>query len=216
MITRLVVDKQFYGGAFSKIYWFSPSASVDEGLDPLRKYVAGIQNQEDDPSFHDDFDPAFVRSILEKARQVTEHQKQGKSNKRFNQLLVIDDHADRPDLLKKAGGIFETLFVRARHWGVSTIVSSQKLRLISSTVRTNLTALFVFRLRNHHDLKDGVIEEYSALVDGKTLMQLYKQAVSRPFGFLYINLLSRDVNHMFYSSFKGRFVLEDDEDEEQK
>ena len=59
MITRLVVDRQFYGGAFSKIYWFSPSASVDDGLDPLRKYVAGIQDQEEDPTFHDDFDPAI-------------------------------------------------------------------------------------------------------------------------------------------------------------
>ncbi len=39
MITRLLVDKQFYGGKFSRIYWFSPSATVDDALDPLRDYV---------------------------------------------------------------------------------------------------------------------------------------------------------------------------------
>ena len=212
MITRLLIDEQFYRGAFSEIYFFSPSASVDPGLDDLRDYVAQIQDQEERPTFHDDFDPTFVRDILERARSVTENQKSKGSAKRFNVLVVIDDHADRPDLLKKTGGVFETLFVRARHWGVSTMVSSQKLKLISSTVRTNLTALFIFKLRNHHDLKDGVIEEYSALVDAKTLLQMYRQAISKPFGFLYINLLARDPNKMFFSSFRTRFVIEPEQE----
>ena len=43
MITRLLVDKQFYGGKFSRIYWFSPSATVDDALDPLRDYVKKIK-----------------------------------------------------------------------------------------------------------------------------------------------------------------------------
>ena len=29
MITRLLVDKLFYGQKFSRIYWLSPSATVD-------------------------------------------------------------------------------------------------------------------------------------------------------------------------------------------
>ena len=90
---------------------------------------------------------------------------------------------------------------------MSTIVSSQKLKLMSPTVRVNLTALFVFRLGNHSDLLDGVIREYSALVDAKTLMSMYRAAVSRPYGFLYINLLAKDLDHMFYSSFLSRFQL---------
>ena len=110
MITRLLIDEQFYRGAFSEIYWFSPSASVDPGLDALRDYVAQIQDQEERPTFHDDFDPTFVRDILERARSVTENQKSKGSAKRFNVLVVIDDHADRPDLLKKTGGVFETTF----------------------------------------------------------------------------------------------------------
>ena len=62
MITRLLVDKQFYGGKFSRTYWFSPSATVDDGLDPLREYVKKLQDQEEDPTFHDDFDPTFIQS----------------------------------------------------------------------------------------------------------------------------------------------------------
>ena len=66
MITRLLVDKQFYGGKFSRIYWFSPSATVDDGLDPLREYVKKIQDQEEDPTFHDDFDPTFIQKLLDR------------------------------------------------------------------------------------------------------------------------------------------------------
>ena len=127
MITRLLVDKQFYGGKFSRIYWFSPSATVDDGLDPLREYVKKIQDQEEDPTFHDDFDPAFVRKLLDRQKKITELLKRRGSKKRFNIAIVVDDHADSPAVMHRAGGILETLYVRARHFGVSPIVSSQKL-----------------------------------------------------------------------------------------
>ena len=207
MITRLLVDKQFYGGKFSRIYWFSPSATVDDSLDPLRDYVKNLQDQEEDPSFFDDFDADFIRSLLEKQKKITQYLKDKGSKKRFNICIVIDDHADNPSAMHRAGGILETLYVRARHFGVSTIVSSQKLKLMSPTVRVNLTALFVFRLRNHSDLLDGVIREYSALIDAKTLLSLYKASVDKPFGFLYINLLAKSLDHMFYSSFSSRFAI---------
>ncbi len=207
MITRLLVDKQFYGGKFSRIYWFSPSATVDDALDPLRDYVKKLQNQEDDPSFHDEFDAEFIKKLLERQKKITEYLKKKGARKRFNICIVIDDHADNPAAMHRAGGILETLYVRARHFGVSTIVSSQKLKLMSPTVRVNLTALFIFRLRSHSDLLDGVIREYSALIDAKTLMILYRAAVERPFGFLYVNLLAKDINDMFYSSFLSKFRI---------
>ena len=73
-------------------------------------------------------------------------------------------------------------------------------------MRADLTALFIFRLRNHSDLLEGVIREYSALIDAKTLMAMYRAAVSRPYGFLYVNLLAKSLDDMFYSSFLSRFV----------
>jgi hypothetical protein len=212
MLTRLLVDKQFYGGAFSRIYWLSPSASVDDSLDPLRAYVAKIQDQEKDPTFHDAFDADFIRSLLERQKKITEHLKEKKAKKRFNICIVVDDHADDPSVMHRAGGVLETLFVRARHFGVSSIISSQKLKLISPTVRVNLTALFVFRLRSNSDLMDGFVKEYSALIDAKALMAMYRRAVEKPYGFLYINLLAKDIEHMFYSSFLTRFSIKDGTD----
>ena len=208
LLTRLLVDPQFYGGRFSRIYWFSPSATVDDGLDPLREYVNKIQDQESDPSFHDEFDPDFIKKLLERQKKMTEYLKNKGSKKRFNICIVTDDTADNPTVMHRAGGILETLYVRARHFGVSSIVSSsQKLKLISPTVRVNLTALFVFRLRNHSDLLDGIIREYSALVDAKTLLAMYQAAVERPYGFLYINLLAKSIDDMFFSSFLSKFQV---------
>jgi len=207
MLTRLLVDKAFYGGKFSRIYWLSPSATVDDSLDPLRAYVGRLQDQETDPTFRDDFDVQFLKDLLARQKRMTEHLKARGAKHRFNICIIIDDHADNPSAMHRAGGILETLYVRARHFGVSTIVSSQKLKLMSPTVRVNLTALFIFRLRNHSDLLDGVIREYSALVDAKTLLAMYRKAVERPYGFLYVNLLAGDLDQMFYSSFQSRFVI---------
>ena len=71
MITRLLVDKQFYGSKFSRIYWFSPSATVDDGLDPLKDYVNNLQDQEADPTFHDDFDVDFIKKLLVRQKKIT-------------------------------------------------------------------------------------------------------------------------------------------------
>jgi hypothetical protein len=118
----------------------------------------------------------------------------------------VADHADNPAAMHRSGGVLETLYVRARHFGVSTIVSSQKLKLMSPAVRVNLTALFIVRLRNHSDLLEGVIRKYPALIDAKSLMAVYRAAAGRPYGFLYVNLLAKDLNSMFHSSFLSRSV----------
>ena len=58
--------------------------------------------------------------------------------KLYQVLIVIDDHADNPAVHRKTGdGILDTLFIRGRHYCISTWVSTQKLRLMSSAVRVN-------------------------------------------------------------------------------
>ena len=128
--------------------------------------------------------------------------------KAFNTLIVIDDLANVSDAA--AQKLVSDLFIKARHWGISTILSTQKLRLplVTQAVRVNATALFVWKLRNQHDLWDGIVHEYSALVSKERLMAMYRAAVDTPFGFLYIRLNSQDPNKMFYSSFTGRFLVD--------
>lgn len=60
----------------------------------------------------------------------------------------------------------------------------------------------MFRLRKYGDL-EYIIEEMSAMYDkNNTLLHMYLEAVSEPYSFLYINLMQKDKQNMFMSSFE--------------
>ena len=211
MLVTLLTDSRFYRNKFSHIYWCSPTATVDPSLDVLRDYIREKGDQgEDDPAFHDSIDVAFLQSRVDRQRKVTEYLKKHKlKQKGFNMLIVLDDLADVKRGLPEITRFVDSLFVKARHWGVSVILSTQKLKLplISPTVRVNATVIWAWRLRNMSDLWDGLIHEYSALVPKEKLYEAYQQAVSEPYNFLYINLLAQNLDNMFYSGFTKRFVM---------
>lgn len=213
LIANLITDERFYKGLFTKIYWFSPTAKIDDSLEPVKEYIEAEleQDQEEDSSFHETLDVAALSRIISRAKRVMEYLKRENPRRKFafNTLIVIDDLADTSD--HKAQQLVNQLFIKGRHFGISTILSTQKLRLplVTQAVRVNVTALFVIgKLRNQSDLWDGLIYEYSALVDKHKLMQAYKQATDIPYNFLYINLLAKDVNKMFYSGFTQRFIMD--------
>ena len=113
--------------------------------------------------------------------------------------IVIDDLADVKRGLPQVARFVDSLFVKARHWGVCVILSSQKLKLplISPTVRVNVSFMLVFRLRSNQDLIDGFESEFSSIVDKATLHAMYVASTSKPYGFLYLNLLEHDRNPIF-------------------
>ncbi len=215
-LVTMITDPRFYRGRFSKVVWCSPSATVDPALDVLREYVRDElqQNQEEEPTFHDFINVPFLEAMVAKARKVTEFLKARKSKQPgFNILIVLDDVADCRTNLAAVTKFVDACFVKYRHWGVSTWLSTQKLKLplITPCVRVNATAILAFKLRNQTDLWDGLIHELSALVSKQQLYDMYQSAVAKAFNFLYINLLATDINHMFYSGFSERFLVDSKE-----
>ena len=97
--------------------------------------------------------------------------------------------------------MLHALFSRGRHDSISTSVSSQKCNALHPTIRINATALIVYRLRNQKEL-DAFLEETSALLDKKTLLDIYNYATKEEYSFLFVNLVAKDVNNMFYKTFK--------------
>ena len=59
-----------------------------------------------------------------------------------------------------------------------------------------MTHLFIYRLRNYGDL-ESIVEELSAIYDKKTLLQIYHEAVSDDYSFLYVNLMNKNKRKMF-------------------
>ena len=129
----------------------------------------------------------------------------------FNIAVIVDDFADDPSVCHQTGGnsaggsMLNTLFVRGRHAFISTIVSTQKLRLLASTIRVNAQFLCVWRLRNRLELQ-SLLEELSAVHSTKTLQQMYEIATREPYSFWYINLVAKTPEEMFYVRFEQRLL----------
>ena len=158
-----------------------------------------------------------MRRIAKKQQKITEllkgqykDQNHRGPKRLFSILFIVDDMADDPRAVHKAGGVLESAFVRFRHFHISTIVSSQTLKLISPVIRKNMTAAFFFRIRNNSEMVLGILEELSAVVSKEVLLKLYHAAVAEPFHFSYIVFLARSVNEMFYKSFEARLIPSSD------
>ena len=91
---------------------------------------------------------------------------------------------------------------------ISTITSTQKFNAIHPIIRVNATELYVYRLRSTKDL-DTFIEEVSAVLDKKTLLQIYNMATSEPHSFLYVKLTATNKNNMFYMNLNKKILIED-------
>ena len=112
---------------------------------------------------------------------------------------MVDDFADDTHFTRKSQ-LLNQLYTRGRHYMISTITSTQVYKPISPIVRKSMTHLFIYRLRNYGDL-EAAVEELSAIYDGKTLLQIYHEAVSEDYSFLYVNLTSKDKRKMFMERF---------------
>ena len=197
-----------YRGCFERIIIASASINVDDSWKPVKKYIEEVMKVPVDREqvYFEDWDEAALRRIINQQRKITETSKQLKMRSLYQILIVIDDEADSGYLNKKTGNsVVDTLFVRGRHFQISTLVSTQKLRLVSNAVRVNSQFFCIWRLRNQLE-KDSLLEELTALVPKPQLEAMYEAAVAEPYSFLYIYLLN-PLEKMFHIRFERVFQL---------
>ena len=209
LLQNMILD--IYRGCFERVYVFSPSSFVDKTWEPVKEYLNKTINlsENEPPLFYDTNDQENLERIIDTQRKVTEHLKSKKDTKKlFQILIVIDDWADSPDFSRKSQ-LLHALFTRGRHSGISTIVSTQKFTALHPIIRVNATELYVFRLRNYRDL-ETFIEEVSALIDKKSLMEIYNLATSEPYSFLYVKLTAKKKDDIFMVKFNKKITIEED------
>lgn len=68
--------------------------------------------------------------------------------------------------------------------------------------------MYVFRLRSFQDL-GAFLDEVSALVNKKALLQMYELATSEPYSFLYVKMTSKSKKNMFMIRFDKYLQVED-------
>lgn len=210
LISNLILN--IYRGAFERIFVFSPSIDVDSAWIEVKKYQAdkmNVQENEKEQLYFDSYDPDDLENIIDTQHKVTKHVKASGKKKLFSILIIVDDFADDPKFTRQSK-LLHSLFCRGRHNSISTIVSTQKFNALSPIIRVNASALIVFRLRNQKEL-EAFVEEVAGLVTKKELLEIYKYATKDEFSFLYINLLAKTINNMFYKTFKELIQLEEED-----
>ena len=208
LISNLILD--MYRNCFQRVFIFSPSIHIDHTWEPVKKYIEQdmqVKHTEEEPIYFSEPDFEALEKIIETQHKIVKYMKDKGHKKLYQILIVIDDHAD-DEKFSKRSKLLNQLYIRGRHFMISTITSTQKFRAIGNIIRINITELIVFRLRNQHDL-DAFIEEVSALADKKTLMDIYNLATQEPYSFLYVKLNSKSKNDMFFIRFEKRIELED-------
>ena len=208
LLQNMILD--IYKDCFSRIYIFSPSVDVDATWQPVRKYIESemkVQHTDDEPIYFDHYDPEALYTIINTQQKVIEYQKKQNHKKLFSVLIIVDDFADDPKFSRHSK-ILHALYTRGRHNSISTITATQKFSSIAPIIRVNATELYVYRLRNYNDLQT-FIEEISALIDKKTLLEIYNLATSEPFSFLYVNLRAKKKNDIFHIRFDKRIEIQD-------
>ena len=140
-----------------------------------------VQHTDDDP-FFDHYDSDALRDILDTQHKKTEYTKKKIFKELYQILTFIDGFAEDPRSTRQSK-MLHSLYVRGRRNMISTITATQKFNAIHPIIRVNATELYVYRLRNTKDL-DTFIEEVSAVLNNKSLLELYHIATSEPHSFL--------------------------------
>ena len=137
-----------YKDQFARIWIFSASIKLDPQYAALRKHLEKMSDQQKEPLYFEDLDQAALRKILNEQRLIV-----GSCRKRKVKppqvCIVLDDMADRGDILQKRSGgqsngsWLVTLATRGRHMHITWVISSQHLNLVGPVIRKNCRAMCV-------------------------------------------------------------------------
>ena len=146
-----------YKGCFSLIYIWSPSIEVGSTWKPVKDYIRDhIKPNDRDMCYFDSYDPAELEQVIKTQQQVTYYQKEQTHQDLYQILIVVDDFADDTNFTRKSQ-LLHQLYIRGRHYMISTITSTQDYKQMSPIVTNNMTHILIYRLRNYGEL-EGIVE----------------------------------------------------------
>ena len=211
-LIRTLIDRDKLGGCFDAYHVFSPNVWVDSQYKVLGKYIEEHTGQKLEECFHDTWDPGAIVKIIEDQKKVNSYLKKRKAERLLSLHLTVDDFGENMNVVKSNHSILNTLFVKGRHYQISTALLLQRFRLASPTIRYNAHALYVHKLSNTADRR-ALGEEFGELLGDESIFtELLHRATAEKFGFLYVTLGS---DPKFFSSYKSEFKLTDTETRDQ-
>ena len=104
LIANLLTRKELYGKAFSTFYIFSPSVHHDGTWQSVKKYMREQMGQKPEEHFFSKWDPQQIQEIVDTQFQITKFHKTNGHKRGHSICIVIDDWADRADVLHQGDG----------------------------------------------------------------------------------------------------------------
>ena len=153
-LIRTLIDRDKLGGYFDAYYVFSPNRFVDSQYRVFAKYIEAHTGQKQDDCFFDTWDPGKISQIIDDQKKVNSYLKKKKAERLLSIHITVDDFGENMNVVKSNHSILNTLFVKGRHYQISTALLLQRFRLASPTIRYNAHALYVHKLSNMADLRE--------------------------------------------------------------
>ena len=151
-----------YRDCFSRICIWSPSINVDPTWRPVKDYIRDhIKPGDRENIYFDSYEASELEQVIKTRQKVIDYQKEQKHKDLYQILVIVDDFVDDVNFTRKSQ-LLHHLYIRGRHYMISTIAATQVFRQISPVIRKNLTHLLIYRLRNYEDL-EAIVEEMSAI-----------------------------------------------------
>ena len=200
LLNNLITN--IYKHCFERVYIFSQSIYLDRTYDPIKETQKEIKHED---LYFETFDEAALQNIINNHSRIIAKLKDEKTKEMYNICIVIDDFIDDRRISNNSKAL-NSLFIRGRHSFISTICLIQKYISVSPMIRLNVSALMIFKLKNMKDL-NALLDETSALINKKKLLEIYERAIEQKYNFLYINLMADNINEMFFIHFDKQFRI---------
>lgn len=119
-------------------------------------------------------------------------------------LLILDDCIDT-EAMSVYGGPMDTVATRGRHFNVSTIMTSQKLKKVSTSIRTNSTMMAFFSPYSLADFEQ-FMDQFVWSEDRKNMRYTMKRLFAKPYMFIVLDNTEKDPAYKLKTSNADRFV----------
>ena len=169
-----------YKGVFTAIYLWSPTSRLDMGWEPVFRFMKHELGQNPEATneeqcvfetFRNEDLVRVIDTFSTKIRKLKER-RAAHSQELPSICLIADDVADDPAAVRQSN--FVQAFVKLRHMQISTALLSQKWKLLSPTIRINLTAILCWRLRDLREAEE-VMHSLSGTYGFKQTWAMYKK-----------------------------------------
>lgn len=175
----------YYEKCFHRIYIFSRTIHLDPKWKPFLEKL----DQSREKKVYTSFDPSVLERIY--------HRREVEKTKE-NTLIIYDDMiSDDKTFAKWSKNAITGSIYNQRHFGISTIIISQKYTEIPSNIRNQLDSLIISRLSGNE--LDHVYKTTTGISDmpQDTFNTLYKYATLERFDFLVVNIPMRELYKNF-------------------